>query len=324
MPVLYDSRTETSNTGARILQEALGNKLSEEYLAKSIIGRDIETLSAFNGKRIYWTHNNPWDEKENRAPQEVYEEYHLLPGTRWDKIDDIVFTSKWQRQKYIEAYNFGLDDLPKLHIIPNGINPIPEASISKSTDGQVRLIYASPPDRGLMLLYAAFTRLIADNPNIVLDVYSSWEQLGISTNADFVSHDILKKCEENPNINWHGYQPHSVVLDAMAKADIFAYPCMFPEVTSMPLVEAMSAKCICVHPNGAGLTETAQQATFSYEINKFHKDHVDLFVKQTQIAIDAVNDNNTGFFNLEKQKSLVDAKHAWNVVIPKWEAVIDG
>jgi len=324
MPVLYDSRTEASNTGARILQEALGNKLSAEHLAKCVIGRDIETLSAFDGKRIYWTHNNPWDEKENRAPQEVYEEYHLLPGTRWNKIDSIVFTSKWQKQKYIEAYNFTLEDLSRLKVIPNGIEPIADSAISKSTDGQVRLIYASPPDRGLMLLYAAFTRLIADNPNIVLDVYSSWEQLGISPNADFVSREILQKCEENPNINYHGYQPHNVVLEAMGRADIFVYPCMFPEVTCMPLLEAMSAKAICIHPIGAALYETSQNATFNYEIGKYHKDHVDLFVKQTQIAIDAVNDGNTSIFNLDEQKRLVDEKHAWDVVIPQWEAFIDG
>jgi glycosyltransferase involved in cell wall biosynthesis len=323
MPVLYDSRTEDATTGTRLLQEGLKDRLDEDYQSRAVIGRNIHGLSAYPGKRVYWTHNNPWDERERRAPEETEEEYYLLPTSRWDKIDEIVFTSNWQKQKYIEAYELELRDLDKLHVIPNGITPIPESSISKSTDGQVRLIYASPPDRGLMLLYAAFTRLVYDNPNLVLDVYSSWEQLGISTNSVEVSHTIVDKCQEHPNINYHGNQPHEVVLDAMAKADILAYPSMFPEVTGMPLVEAMSAKCICVHPTGAALSETSFNSTFSYETNKFHKDHVETFIKQMQIAIDAVNTGNTSWFNLDEIKRKVDEKHNWDTVVDQWKALID-
>ena len=323
MPVLYDSRTENATTGTRLLQDGLKTRLGAEYEEKAVIGRNIHGLSVHPGKRIYWSHNNPWDAREFRAPEETEEENYLYAETRWSKIDKVVLTSKWQKQKYIEYYDFGAFDLPRLEVIPNGITPIPESSISKSTDGQIRLIYASPPDRGLMLLYAAFTRLLLTNPNLVLDVYSSWEQVGLSSSSPMVDHSIIEKCKEHPGINYHGNQPHEVVLEAMAKADIFAYPCSFSEVTCMPLVEAMSAKAICIHPMGGVLQETCLNLTFNYEAGKFHKDHVDIFCKQVQIAIDAIKRGNTEIFQLEKQKEEIDKKHNWDTVIKQWETLID-
>ena len=116
---------------------------------------------------------------------------------------------------------------------------------------------------------------------------------------------------------------HEVVLEAMAKADIFAYPCSFSEVTCMPLVEAMSAKAICIHPMGGVLQETCLNLTFNYEAGKFHKDHVDIFSKQVQIAIDAIKRGNTEIFQLEKQKEEVDKKHNWDTVIEQWKTLID-
>lgn len=320
MPVLRDSFTMYATVGVRMLQDQLEEKLGTEYDQLATIGRGLTDaeFSEGPGKKIFWTHNNPFDYLEGRQAWEAGEALHFNDENRFTTVDDIVFTSRFQRTLYIDWYKFEPQHYSKLHVIPNGIDPITPGE--KPTD-KIKIIYASRPTAGLGILYAAFTRLCHTYSNLELHVFSDWAAWG-SPDMLFGG-DIIEKCKAHPKIVWHGDQPNSVVREHMATSHIFAYPSTFPEVACLPLMEAMSSKCLCIHPKGGALEETAQSKTFMYDTPDNHFQHTERFMKYLDFGIKAINSGDLSWFDLDAQKEAVDSKHNWTTVLQQWKDLID-
>ena len=223
--------------------------------------------------RVYWLHDLPSDPETN----------HLKDRSSRDRFHKYVFCGNWQYNQYLTTLGIVPDD--KCAVIDTPIVPIELQP--KVLDQEIRLIYTSTPQRGLAILVPVFEELCKHHDNIVLDVFSSFNIYGWG-HADEQFKELFDKCKSNPKINYHGTQPNEVVREALTKAHIFSYPSIWQECNSRSLIEAMSAGCLCVHPNLAGLSDTSGSLTSMYQFVDNVNDHANKFFHILNHSINVV------------------------------------
>lgn len=282
------------------LQSRLDPELMDQFQIICSRVREIDT----NTIPIYWLHDLPQDP----------ESQHLAQGG-YSKFESLVFVSNWQMQNYINHYG-----IPwyKCNVLQNAIDPIPYKE--KPTD-KVRLIYHTTPHRGLNLLVTAFVELAKEDKNIELDVYSSFEIYGWKQRDEPYEH-LFNICKEHPQINYHGFQPNAVVREALQQAHIFAYPSIWLETSCIAMMEAMSAGCLCVHPNYGALHETASNMTCMYQFVEDPRDHVTAFYYNLKGAIEAIKEQKVQQL-LANTKAYADVFYSWPRRIEQWNTFLE-
>lgn len=236
---------------------------------------------------------------------------HLKNGG-YNKFERLIFVSNWQMQNYIQYYG-----IPwyKCVVIHNAIEPI--TFDQKPTD-KINLIYHTTPHRGLEILVPAFQELAKNHKDVHLDVYSSFSIYGWSE-RDKPYERLFDMVREHPQMTYHGARPNEEVREALKKAHIFAYPNIWMETSCMALMEAMSAACVCVHPNYGALYETAAGYTWMYQWQENKQDHLNMFYSMLDGAVKLVRENDQPLsIMLEQQSQYADrffnvdiTKHAW-------------
>jgi glycosyltransferase involved in cell wall biosynthesis len=241
------------------------------------------------------------------------ESHHLAQGG-YSKFESLVFVSNWQMQNYINHYG-----IPwyKCTVLRNAIEPIP---YRKKPEGKIKLIYHTTPHRGLNLLVSAFDVLSKEDKDIELDVYSSFEIYGWKQ-RDAQFEQVFNFCKEHPQINYHGFQPNEVVREALQNAHIFAYPSVWLETSCIAMIEAMSAGCLCVHPNYGALYETAANLTWMYQYIEDPRDHMTAFYYNLKNAIQSVREQNLKSALLDT-KNYIDTHYNWNRRAAQWNSLL--
>lgn len=311
MPVVYDNINANAASGTELMLRGLEQRLDKSHLEKISVGRAIQLFKNHPTKRIYWTHNLPWQ----GMPPAVNERASIHPAHNWRDVDNIVFVSDWQKQKYINHYKYSEQDQHRFRVLRNAIQPIPEHT--KPND-KIRLIYTSVPERGLNVLYYAFDNVSKKFPNIELDVYSSYRIYGMG-DWDNRYRRLFDQLRSHPQINYHGTVSNSEIHQALQRAHIFAYPSVFMETSCVSIIEAMSAGCVCVHSDIAALKETTAGYTNMYPfVSNFHE-HVRVYEQQLEKAILQCQAG----VDLSAQKQYTDSNYSWDVRIGEWEQFIN-
>jgi UDP-glucose:(glucosyl)LPS alpha-1,2-glucosyltransferase len=305
MSLSSDELSKNAMGGTELMKAALQQKIDPELFDKFHITASRYRGPSESGNKIelYWLHDLPQDPESK----------HLEQGG-WNKFEKLVFVSNWQFQQY-QAY-YGLPWY-KCIVMQNAIEPIIP---NKPNDGIIRLIYHTTPHRGLELVAPVFAKLCEKYDNIELDVYSSFKAYGWEE-RDEPYKPLFDFCENHPKINYHGYQPNSVVRDALATADIFAYPSIWQETSCISMMEAMSARCEIVHPNLAALYETAANWTTMYQWVQDKKDHAKIFYSVLDSVIENYNGEATQS-RLQSQKSYADVFYSWTLRSLQWEQLL--
>jgi glycosyltransferase involved in cell wall biosynthesis len=227
----------------------------------------------------------------------------------------LIFVSHWQMQNYIAAYNIPWS---RCAVIRNAIEPFERHD--KPQDGTIRLAYWSTPHRGLELLIPAFEAISVRRPNVVLDVYSSFNLYGWPQ-RDEQYKPLFEKCKAHPKINYHGSVSNETLREALKDTHIFAYPSIWPETSCLCLIEAMSARLVCVHSSLAALPETSLSQTYMYQFNENPDIHASDFASfldliignywsdQVQVQITNLKVVADNTYNLER------FSNAWNALL---------
>lgn len=308
MPIIFDKGNQSAKAGTELMMLYLQDHLDPKLQQSFSIGRAIKLFHK-DTKKIYWCHNIPGQ----RMPSEVMENATLLSKDRWELIDGIVFVSEWQRQLYIKHFNFTEEDIRHTKVLRNAIIPIEEHN---KLNDKIRLIYTPVPFRGLDMLITAFEHLQKYHDNLELEVFSSVQLYGVPAQIDQVLYrNLYQRLENNPDVIYHGTKPNNEVRDGLKRSHIFAYPSNYQETSCISLIEAMSAGCLCVHPNLAGLPETAGNQTMMYEYTTNKNDHINRFIGKMNEAITSVKDNEV---NTTKQKQFADEQYSWDKRIIEW------
>jgi glycosyltransferase involved in cell wall biosynthesis len=303
MPIAIDELSKNALGGTERMKYALAEKLDQTILDKFQIicsrVRDIDPKLI----PIYWLHDLPGDPESN----------HLAQGG-YTKFERLVFVSNWQMQNYLNHYR-----IPwyKSCVIQNAIEPIPFVEKSKE---KIKLIYHTTPHRGLNIVVPVFAKLAEKYDNIELDVFSSFKIYGWEE-RDEPFKQLFNFCENHPKINYHGFQPNEVVRKALQEAHIFAYPSIWLETSCIALLEAMSAGCLCLHPNYGALYETAANLTWMYQYQEDPRDHTNTFYNMLDVAIQKVQSDSVQL-SLESTKNYVDTLYNWDRRIAEWNTLL--
>jgi len=231
------------------------------------------------------------------------------------KYAGIVMVSSWQQSVFNINMGIPFDDT---FVIKNAIEPIPEHV--KPSDGTINLIYHPTPHRGLGILVPVFIELCKKYDNLHLDVFSNFDIYGWPhLNEQF--EELYQTCRDHPNITYHGSQPNEVVRDAIQKAHIFAYPCIWRETSCMSAMEAMSARCLIVAPNYGALPETLANFNVSYNWTEDMNKHANVFAASLSYAIESINESHIQA-HLDMQKKYADNFYSWDARIGEWESFL--
>jgi glycosyltransferase involved in cell wall biosynthesis len=283
------------------LEERLPAELLEDFQIICSRVRKIEEDKI----RIYWLHDLPEDPETN----------HLKESVSRDRFHKMVFCGNWQYNRYRDYLSVPHDDSGI--VLETAIDPIDFEPKSKD---EVRLIYTSTPQRGLELLVPAFIELCKKHDNIVLDVFSSFNIYGWA-DSDKQFEKLFDVCRNHPKINYHGAQPNEVVREALKKAHILAYPSIWMECNSRSVIEAMSAGALCVHPNFAGLPDTAGGMNFMYQWDEDKRKHLNKFYGSLDNAISIVNQEEVQNY-LRLVKMYADSRYNWDKVAQQWHDLL--
>lgn len=265
--------------------------------------------------RIYWLHDLPGDPETS----------HLKDQSSRDRFHHMVFCSDWQYQMYQST--LGVPYSVNHSVIDTPIDPVSSDLIKKS-DTEIRLVYTSTPQRGLSMLVPVFEELANKHDDIYLDVFSSFKIYGWD-HADKQFEQLFEKCKNHPRINYHGFAPNEVVRETVAKAHIFAYPSIWPECNSRSLIEAMSSKAICIHPNYAGLMDTSGSITRYYQGDNDFNIHANIFYGTLNYNIEMIKHGRSDAqlqTNINSMTDFVkyyaDNRFNWDIITRKWITIL--
>lgn len=306
MSIASDAPSVRAMGGTELMKHGLSNHVSAELLSnfQIFVSRVEEPLDPTK-IRIYWCH----DLAEDPATQ------HLANGG-WDKFHLIVFASNWQMQQYIVRYSIPWS---RCIVLANAIDPI--KSIIKPANTKIRLGYWSTPHRGLNILVAVFKKLLEKHDNIELNVWSSFKLYGWEE-RDQPYQALLDECRDHPSINYVDVVNNATLKQSIEDVHIFAYPSIWQETSCIALMEAMSAGCLCVHPNLGALSETAANWTHAYQWNEDIHQHASIFYQVLDGAIqdfwaDGVQSR------LASQSSYANVFYNWELRSHQWTALLN-
>lgn len=261
--------------GTELMQNRLHSSVPADLLEKfQIIPTRVRELDP-NKFRILWVHDLPNDP----------ETFNALGNGKWDRFHKIVFVSNHQMQQCIAAYHIPWS---RCCVIANAITPIEDHN--KDTD-KVNFIYHTTPHRGLNILVSVFDKLAEEFDNIHLDVYSSFEIYGWRE-RDQEFKDLFEYCDKHEKITNHGTVSNDEIRSALQKSHIFAFPSIWTETSCLSLIEAMSAKNICIHPNLGALYETAANMTVMYQFHEDINHHAGIIYNICKQIIPSIHNDN--------------------------------
>lgn len=303
-----NEQNKNSLGGTERMVDGMLSRLNPEYLDKiQIIPSRVRDLHE-DRIRILWQHDL-WSDTESQ---------HLRDENNRNRFHKIVFCGNWQATTYHMLLGF-----PQNHhscVIDTAIVPFPAIEKGDPKE-EIRMIYTSTPQRGLEILVPVFEELCKHHDNLVLDVFSSYKIYGWE-GADKQFEEVFERCRNHPKINYHGVASNDVVREHVAKAHIFAYPSIWMECNSQSLIEAMSAGCMCVHPNFGGLTDTSASLTVQYQWDQDKSRHAGMFMN---VLNDVILQLRSGIDPKAYQaliKTYADYRFGWDRVSAQWNALI--
>jgi len=264
--------------------------------------------------RIYHAHDNV-----NDPETEFFKNKNDI-----DKFHKIVFSSNWQYQQYQNFY--GLPYNSKNVVIDTWIIPAPHDVLNNKPKNQINLFYASTPQRGLEVLVPVFEKLAEKYNDIHLHVHSSFLIYGWKE-MDEKYEPLYEKIRNHPQMTYHGFMSHSEVMNAVNNYHILAFPSIWLETSCRVLMEAMSAGCLCVHPNLGALPDTSGGLTWMFpgDVTNLNQ-HAQNFYETLDMAIQKTKaeiDQGYVSFNLQQAKDYADVRFGFETIKQRWLVLLE-
>jgi len=285
------------------LMQRLPKELTDKF--NIICSRVREENISKTKKNILWLHDT-FDDPESQ---------HLKDAKSLDRFEKLVFVSNYQQS----TYNLGLGvPYDKGIVLQNAIVPI---EAHEKPKGTINVIYHTTPHRGLELLVPVAEFLADKGVDFHLDVYSSFGIYGWPA-RDEPYLELFERIKRNGKMTYHGWQPNSVIREALKKAHIYAYPSIWPETSGISVIEAMSAGCNVICPSLAALPETCANFAVLYGWTENNNKHANLFAGILGMVIrDYWADFNQD--RLKLQKIYFDTMYNWDVRANQWRDFLE-
>jgi tetratricopeptide (TPR) repeat protein len=241
-------------------------------------------------------------------------------ATQWipnygDMIDRVFFLSSFHRQ----LYPWVRDE--HALVTQNGTDP---ALWKEPKNEPGKLIYSSCPSRGLKFLLRWWSYIKEKAPHASLDIFYGWNvwaqqsaRLDPNFGADFRT---IEQMKDQPGITWHGRVGQEELAEAFSRAQIWAYPMSFPEISCITAMKAQIHGCLpIVIDKRNAVAETVQ-----------HGEKLDLEIQDVigqRVFMDTVIKHlkDPGLFTAEKKQAMVTwarGEYRWAKVADSWAEMI--
>jgi glycosyltransferase involved in cell wall biosynthesis len=301
--------SQNANGGTELAKRRLGDLIDQELLSNFQIVCSRPRELDMSKIRLFWCHDLPEDpESKKIQTQEFRDSFHKF-----------VFISDWQYTRYQLIHGVPYDQ--KSIVLESGIDPAPNDVFTMKDDKTIRLAYTSTPQRGLDILLPVFEKLAETDPNIHLDVFSSFKIYGWD-DYDKQFEPLYDRVRKHPQMTYHGFVPNADLKAHLNTCHILAYPNIWLETSCRAMLEAMSAGMICVHPNYGALPETSGGLNIMYQGDSQNKTiHADVFYRHLSSAIDFVRSgNHLPMINFNK--AFVDSRYNIDKIKTQWTMML--
>jgi len=181
-------------------------------------------------KKLLWIHDSP---NVQLTPQVL------------DQIDCVIAVSKWQKEQWQHEYHIPEN---KIIVIPNAV----DSQLFQTKSERYRkkkLVYLSPPQRGLESLLNLFPEIRRKYPEAELSVFNYDSQNG--DDLSFSGKDLT-------NVRFMGNVHKKRLAKELRSAKLLAYPTACMENFCLSAVEAQAAGVPVITSNQAALAETVE------------------------------------------------------------------
>jgi tetratricopeptide (TPR) repeat protein len=162
-------------------------------------------------------------------------------------VDKVMCLSKYHRELW--------PSIPEEKIMYSANGILPEQFNFEVPRKTHSMIYSSCPSRGLELLLDMWSDIKEKYKDAELNVYYGFENY-IRGNREYPNRmkwvEMMQEKLKQPGIKFHGRVGHLEIAKAMKEADIWAYPCIFPEISCITALKSLCGGCVpVVIPYGA-------------------------------------------------------------------------
>ena len=295
----------------------LQHNFLEQYVSKDLLDK-FQICTSVPGKvplskekiNVLW---------QKMAPDQPHFQEFFKSEEQINQYDYYVFNSHWNYEQFRKTFK-----LPehRCTVIKNGIPDIVKRDPEPRRD-KIKLIYHPTPWRGLSVLLGAMQ--LINNPNIILDVYSSTQVYGddFKKNNDDRYKSLYEQAEKLPNVNYIGYKPHNYILENLNTYDAFVYPNIWEETFCISALEALACGLYVATTDNGALYETCTEFPIYIPYDRNWEN----LAKQFAAVIDGIAGqiNTDGCKNhLRFQQTFFNHFYNWKTIAGHWNGFLQG
>jgi len=256
----------------------------------------------------------------------------FVPGTEEEAAlkalahprDRIICVSGWHKANYV-AHGVDRD---RIDVLRNAIGPRFETLFKPGESivahKKARAAFTSVPYKGLKQALAFFKTLHARRPELVLDVFSSFD---FYPPNNLFRHQtswmlLATEAKTSPGVAYHGNVPQGPLADALKKSLLLFYPNVASETSSIAVMEAMAAGCVVITTALGALPETVGEHGILAPVVGNNIDPDSYVNAATSIAEAFIAGNPALDARLRQQVDWTTANYRWDIRAAECEALI--
>jgi len=295
----------------------LQHQFLEKYVDKDLLDK-FQICTSVPGKVLLAKNkiNILW---QKMAPDQPQFQDFFKDKKQINQYDYFVFNSHWNYEQFRKTFS-----LPehRCTVIKNGIPDITKRDPEPRRD-KIKLIYHPTPWRGLSVLLGAMQ--LVNNPNIILDVYSSTQVYGddYKKEHDHIYKDLYDQARKLPNVNYIGYKPNDYILENLHTYDAFVYPNTWEETFCISALEALACGLYVATTDNGALYETCTEFPIYIPYDKNWEN----LAQQFAAVIDGIASqiNTEGCRNhLKFQQNFFNHFYNWKTIAGHWTGFLQG
>ena len=298
--------------GTELQHEFLKQHVSSELLEQFQICTSVPGKVPLSANKI----NILW---QKMAPDQPHFQEFFKSEEQINQYDYYVFNSHWNYEQFRKTFKLPHE---RCVVIKNGIQNLKLRDPKQKKD-KIKLIYHPTPWRGLSVLLGAMQ--LINNPNIILDVYSSTQVYGddFKKDNDDRYKSLYEQAEKLPNVNYIGYKPHNYILENLNTYDAFVYPNIWEETFCISALEALACGLYVATTDNGALYETCTEFPIYIPYDRNWEN----LAKQFAAVIDGIAGqiNTDGCKNhLRFQQTFFNHFYNWKTIAGHWNGFLQG
>lgn len=251
--------------------------------------------------KVLWNHDTL--DKVGRLPE-------FLP-----RFDVMFNLSRFHLDNYVRKIPAAAD---KAVLTRNGVDL---TLLDQARAGVVKddyVVYVSRPERGLEpLLTEIWPRLIERRPGLSLRI-CGYNPDVVAPEAVEVYRRLDRLIAQAPGVESLGSLSKSDYYQVLAGARALLYPCTFPEISCIAVLEAQAAWTPVVTTDGFALSESVGPRSYLIPGRPDDPAYVEAFVGR---ALELIEDDARTADLTSRARGFIEQNHTWPQIAAQWEEI---